>query len=125
MSPLKIKIPAFHRFFKNAVGFVSPHGAAFANVIFMTKNPSIVLQIKPQSPNSMDGPAEGFYEMAANLGHSVWNITANSTGETRWDMYYNEANFVKLMCSEHKIFDKVWSMKKNLYKKCKLYNLGY
>ena len=56
------------RFFKNAVGFISPHGASFANLNFIRKQ-SIVIQFIPRPPHPFEGPA-------VSLRWMVWSYVS-------------------------------------------------
>ena len=66
------------RFFKNAVGFVSPHGAAFTNINFIEK-PAVIVQIVPVQTNPFLSPITSLNSIGKKLGHSSFVVTAKST----------------------------------------------
>lgn len=66
------------RFFKNAVGFISTHGAAFTNINFIEK-PAVIVQIVPPKPNPFLNPIISLNNIGRKLGHSSFVVEALST----------------------------------------------
>ena len=87
------------RFFKNAIGFVSTHGAAFTNQNFI-QNPAVILQIVPKLPHPFKNPIISLRNAARSLGHQAFIVETTSTKEPRWDMDYNDDILLRLMCNK-------------------------
>lgn len=96
-------------YFRKAIGFVSPHGAAFTNINFIGVK-STILQFVPQKPHPFLGPAQSYAKQSRDLGHKYMEIQSNSTQEPRWDMHFDLAQFVEKICQPENKGQKVNSM---------------
>lgn len=87
------------RFFRNARGFISTHGAAFTNMQFIEK-PGIVIQLVPNSINPFHAAANSYAILAKRQGHQSYIIAADSTKEPRWDMIFKPDHMLRIMCDK-------------------------
>lgn len=86
------------RFFKNALGFISPHGAAFTNQNFIEQKFAVIFQIIPNIPNPFTENIQTFMNIGNKMGHSAYVIPTISTGSPRWDLEFNYDVFNKVIC---------------------------
>lgn len=109
------------RFFKNAIGFLSPHGAAFTNIPFM-QTPGIIIQFVPNSAHPFNGAANSYTMMGKRLGHLFYTMNIESSKEPRWDMTFRIEILLKIICGKIKgevkeLFD-LWRPTKELKVRC-------
>ena len=96
-------------YFRNAVGFISPHGAAFTNMNFIDRKASI-LQFVPPKPHPFVGPSISYGNQARELGHRYMEIQAATTKEPRWDMVFDIGQLLEKLCQPSNPGSKVNSM---------------
>ena len=110
-------------YFRKAIGFISPHGAAFTNVNFIVGRASI-LQFVPPRPHPFVGPSISYGNQAKDLGHKYLEIQAATTKEPRWDMMFDVGQLLEKLCQPSNPGSKINSMfdasmpKKELHDAC-------
>ena len=110
------------RFFRNARGFISTHGAAFTNMQFIEK-PGIIIQFLPNSANPFIGAANSYNSLSKRLGHQSYTISTDSTKDPRWDMIFKPDVLLRIMCDKNqpnKVSKKfnIWMPTEELMEKC-------
>lgn len=110
-------------YFRKAIGFISPHGAAFTNVNFIGGRASI-LQFVPPKPHPFVGPSTSYGNQARDLGHKYMEIQTATTKEPRWDMMFDIGQLLEKICQPNNpgskvnsMFD-IWMPKKELHDAC-------
>lgn len=91
------------RFFRDAIGFISTHGAAFTNINFIA-NHAMIIQITPPKPNPFLSPTISLTNMGKALGHHAYTLECPSTKEPRWDMHWNNDVFLRWACNKPREF---------------------
>jgi hypothetical protein len=87
------------RFFRDAIGFVATHGAAFTNINFIAKT-ALILQFSPTKPHPFINPTLSLTNMGRSLGHAAYTLEFPSTKEPRWDMFFNTDIFNRWACNK-------------------------
>jgi len=96
-------------YFKTALGFISPHGAAFTNIIFIG-NKATVIQFVPPKPHPFTGPAQSYANQIKELGHKYMEVQTKSNLDPRWDLFFDLKQFVEKICQPNNPNQKVNSM---------------
>jgi hypothetical protein len=110
-------------YFQKAIGFISSHGAAFTNIIFIKSNATII-QYVPLKPHPFLGPAQSYAKQSRDLGHRYMEITGESSKDPRWDIVFNLQQFVERICQPSNTGSKVntmfisWKPKPDLFRLC-------
>lgn len=110
-------------YFQKAIGFISSHGAAFTNIIFIRSNATII-QYVPTKPHPFLGPAQSYAQQSRELGHRYIEFQSVSTKEPRWDIHFSLRLFVERVCQPSNPGSKVnsyflpWKPKEALLNLC-------
>lgn len=105
------------RLFRNAVGFVAPHGMDFANIGFIENVNSTIIQLVPPRPNPYSRQIDLHEVNAYSLGHTFMNVVVSSSGPPSWDLTFSKEMFLRQTCKAHDLF-KSWLPTREWFTNC-------
>ena len=94
------------RLFRDAVGFIAPHGMDFVHAGFMARksNRTLLIQFVPPGSNPFSDHINTHMKNAQALGHSIINIALPSTGPPSWNLNFSKETFFRQACKHTYLF---------------------